>query len=782
MKKILNFMIVTLLLVSSFSTCISADEPLGSIDNPYPSGTNGCTLTIDGDNYTIACENDILAVSNDTNYFLTLLDSSNNEYQFDITKAIVKEADNKSLTFTKDGLEKANSSSYAPEGEYTVLLNLTRYYEGGSDKKYYSLSNGKINMSQIKNPLPNGLNISFNDVEQQIEITCADSDACKTYLNKLKDTSIAIPRPNYKQNYDNSYVELWRAIPSMNGGQNLYTLPQFGEYGVEIFINESVDDCKLVITSDTLLNNRLDTNDIEYIPSINVIGYPTFSGSNIKVNVTQKSVANISASVSFEPNTYRMIIQFGDNTPSDYLSNVNEVIFDSKVINSSFGFGLPKDDSAPEGQGPKRSTYVDESKKQIIFSYMDYYSWTRGKGDLRILNSLYETLKIEDIELTNTCTGQNPDTLYFSLNTKGLAIISNDRGWLSYIVDPELSKDIPEMYRGRLGQTFIQFRRPNGRGGQQLQVDTSNLAIEKFKDNEYMIMVPFEQFEGKLSINQFPTACLNITVPLRSGVGDSPETNIKNWYDMSVMLNEMLEGESAKTDTDLENAINNAGIKLDSEVEDSSNANVSSPSYLAQIVDVVNKNGKGFSQEELGEGGRVIVTVDIKSTNQDLTDDLTGLDVTQLKETGISFEIDVLNKYFADAVSQVPNRTEEITELIIPIEFLFDIPLEELLDNQEYKLLTEHNGEKKLIDVMIVGNQGMVKIKEFSPFQLVIVDKKTDTTGTPNITCAGSNDKNCDGVVTCDEIKGAGWTWNNTKGVCEFTGKPTVYVVDTATK
>ena len=49
-------------------------------------------------------------------------------------------------------------------------------------------------------------------------------------------------------------------------------------------------------------------------------------------------------------------------------------------------------------------------------------------------------------------------------------------------------------------------------------------------------------------------------------------------------------------------------------------------------------------------------------------------------------------------------------------------------------------------------------------------------------TCAGSNDKNCDGVVTCDEIKGAGWTWNNTKGVCEFTGKPTVYVVDTATR
>lgn len=55
---------------------------------------------------------------------------------------------------------------------------------------------------------------------------------------------------------------------------------------------------------------------------------------------------------------------------------------------------------------------------------------------------------------------------------------------------------------------------------------------------------------------------------------------------------------------------------------------------------------------------------------------------------------------------------------------------------------------------------------------------------TPTITCAGSDDKNCDGVVTCDEVHGEGWDWNNITKACEFFGtvKPNVYIVDTATK
>ncbi len=49
-------------------------------------------------------------------------------------------------------------------------------------------------------------------------------------------------------------------------------------------------------------------------------------------------------------------------------------------------------------------------------------------------------------------------------------------------------------------------------------------------------------------------------------------------------------------------------------------------------------------------------------------------------------------------------------------------------------------------------------------------------------TCAGDKDKNCDGVVTCDEEKGAGWTWNNTLKVCEYTGGKDYIVVNTSAK
>ena len=53
----------------------------------------------------------------------------------------------------------------------------------------------------------------------------------------------------------------------------------------------------------------------------------------------------------------------------------------------------------------------------------------------------------------------------------------------------------------------------------------------------------------------------------------------------------------------------------------------------------------------------------------------------------------------------------------------------------------------------------------------------------PNVpVCAGSKDKNCDGVVTCDEEKGEGWTWNNKLKVCEYTGKTSYKVVNTAAR
>ena len=54
----------------------------------------------------------------------------------------------------------------------------------------------------------------------------------------------------------------------------------------------------------------------------------------------------------------------------------------------------------------------------------------------------------------------------------------------------------------------------------------------------------------------------------------------------------------------------------------------------------------------------------------------------------------------------------------------------------------------------------------------------------PSISCAGEKDKNCDAVITCDEEMGEGWTWNNAKGVCEYSGSTssTYIVVNTGIK
>ena len=49
---------------------------------------------------------------------------------------------------------------------------------------------------------------------------------------------------------------------------------------------------------------------------------------------------------------------------------------------------------------------------------------------------------------------------------------------------------------------------------------------------------------------------------------------------------------------------------------------------------------------------------------------------------------------------------------------------------------------------------------------------------------AGEKDKNCDGIITCDEEMGEGWVWNNAKGVCEYSGSTssTHTVVNTGIK
>ena len=41
-------------------------------------------------------------------------------------------------------------------------------------------------------------------------------------------------------------------------------------------------------------------------------------------------------------------------------------------------------------------------------------------------------------------------------------------------------------------------------------------------------------------------------------------------------------------------------------------------------------------------------------------------------------------------------------------------------------------------------------------------------------TCTSEKDKNCDGVITCDEANGSGWNWNNDLKICEYNGFATI--------
>ena len=97
------------------------------------------------------------------------------------------------------------------------------------------------------------------------------------------------------------------------------------------------------------------------------------------------------------------------------------------------------------------------------------------------------------------------------------------------------------------------------------------------------------------------------------------------------------------------------------------------------------------------------------------------------------------------------------------------------------------DNEGKTIAVKVEGIEGYTGTATWEASEAVKVEgepvepeEPTDEPSGP--TCAGSKDTNCDGVVTCEEEKGEGWTWNNTSKVCEFTGGKDYLVVNTAAK
>ena len=98
----------------------------------------------------------------------------------------------------------------------------------------------------------------------------------------------------------------------------------------------------------------------------------------------------------------------------------------------------------------------------------------------------------------------------------------------------------------------------------------------------------------------------------------------------------------------------------------------------------------------------------------------------------------------------------------------------------------ENPNAEELVKITVNASGSIASGDEiaFDENGLLVVTKPRPTPEEPkpSISCAGEKDKNCDGVITCDEEKGEGWTWNNAKGVCEYTGTTGYTVVNTAVK
>ena len=101
--------------------------------------------------------------------------------------------------------------------------------------------------------------------------------------------------------------------------------------------------------------------------------------------------------------------------------------------------------------------------------------------------------------------------------------------------------------------------------------------------------------------------------------------------------------------------------------------------------------------------------------------------------------------------------------------------------NREYYVVRVHEGTTELLPAKLVDGKLVFSSEKFSDFYVVYNDvKKVEPKPEPKPQCAGSEDKNCDGIVTCEEAKGKGWEWNEDKKACVFTGS--YHVVNTATK
>lgn len=733
MKKIM-IMLMTILLGS-----ICLTSKISAATTFYPSS---CELEIDGDNLKIVCDEAVFNKTGRFSYNL-MVDATYDTtgrlmsgVRFNLNTGVTASSDARELSFTIDTLNKANSNDIITAGEHDFKLDVTTYPGGVETTDVYEL--GKHEIKGVKSSLPDGLKVESIDGNTAIQISCAEGDSCKIYLNQLLYTNVHSEGSIF--GFDNSSLSLF-------GGEYYSNIPEWSYTGGNIFgTNESADDYKLVISKEMIIDNGVETNDVLYDGNLNVIGYPQYNFNGVLIDIQKTALdKDLTSKVYIREKTGQMVIEFNDKLPEDYFDNLSRVSME-KTDGSESGIKI----DVPAKGDPRRSQYFDEeNNKLFIISYMEYALLFNGDYEFKFESSSYGTYKTEKFELTSGKKDYYPGDMIYSLGTNGFAVITGNNRFLNDALDDTLYLDVPMRYRNHLGYFGITFNKEDYSIDSYIfRPDITKLKVEEFGEGNtlYMINIPFEELKGNVPYNTIPESVMSINVAHYYGRTSSLTTDIASWYKMLVLIDDVLNNGVEATADEIAQAVKNADIKLDAAVEDGTNGMVVIDSYLAQVIDMINQNRNGVSKESLGNGGSLKVTVTVKDSNVDLTkSDTSALSegTDEMKGTDVKFSIDVENKYLIGKTDSVEVETETVSELTHPMEVTVKLPDEKLDADEEYKLLTEHNGEKSLIDMEVSadGETATAEIDKFSPFQVVIVKKSTENNPKPGNSQNSTSDK-----------------------------------------
>lgn len=731
-------MLMTILLGS-----ICLTSKISAATTFYPST---CELEIDGDNLKIVCDEAVFNKAGRFSYNL-MVDATYDTtgrlmsgVMFNLNTGVTASSDAMELSFTVDTLNKTYSNDIITAGEHDFKLVVTTYPGGVETTDVYEL--GQHEIKGVKSPLPDGLKVESIDENTAIQISCAEDDSCKIYLNQLLYTNVHSEGSIF--GFDNSLLYLF-------GGEYSSNVPEWSYKGGNIFgANESADDYKLVISKEMIIYNGVETNDVLYDGNLNVIGYPNFSFNNLRINIQKTALPEeLATDVYIRELTGQLVIEFNDELPEDYFDSLSRV---SMEMNDGSGYGFKID--VPAKGDSRRDQYFDYGRNNNLFiiSYMEYASLFNGGYEFKFESSSYETYKTKEFKLTSGKKDYYPDDMLYSLGTNGFTIITRNDKFLEDALDETLYLDIPMRYRNQWGYFNITFSKAdNSIESSFLRPDTSTLQVEEFGVDGnggklYMLNIPFEQLKDNVPYNTIPVSVMSINVAHYQGMTSSVPTDIASWYKMLTLIDDVLNNGVEATADEIAKAVKDADIKLDAAVEDGTNGMVVIDSYLAQVIDMINQNRNGVSKESLGNGGSLKVTVTVKDSDVDLTkSDTSALSegTDEMKGTDVKFSIDVENKYLIGKTDSVEVETETVSELTHPMEVTVKLPDEELDADEEYKLLTEHNGEKSLIDMEVSadGETATAEIDKFSPFQVVIVKKSTENNPKPGNSQNSTSDK-----------------------------------------